>query len=250
MQCENEKQCRLCGEVKSLSHFVFRKDSQKYRSECRQCCNARSKKWRAENTQRAHELNRMYREQHRAELNEYSKRYQKAHLKEFREYNRRYRENMTPEQKEKQALRDKRYLENARKRPEYLEKRRQWGRESAKRTRKHHTQYEQLRKSYDVEFRLKKQIRNSVRQAFKRRISSKPCSTEEIVGCTTQELYLHLCSTFEKRYGIEYQGQDVHIDHIVPLSLAKTQDEIIAFNHWSNLQLLTPEDNLAKSDHI
>lgn len=104
-----------------------------------------------------------------------------------------------------------------------------------------------LRMPENAEFKLKKQTRNSVRQAFKRRISSKPCSTEEIVGCTTQELYLHLCSTFEKRYGIEYQGQDVHI---VPLSLAKTQDEIIAFNHWSNLQLLTPEDNLAKSDHI
>ncbi len=249
MELEDKKQCRLCGEYKLLSNFVFRNDSQRYRSECRQCNNERTRNWRLNNLEHCRELSRKYREQHKDELNLYSKRYQSSHLEKFREYNKRYRDNMSPEQKLKQRIRDKRYVESARNNPVYLEKRRQWSRESARRTCKHHTRYEQLRKQYDAEFKLKKQIRNSIRQAFKRRVSDKSCHTEEIIGCSVQELYQHLCNTFEKRYGIEYSGQDVHIDHIIPLSLAETTEEIISLNHWSNLQLLTPQDNLSKSDH-
>lgn len=246
---EGTKKCRICGEVKALSDFVFRKDNQKYRSECRKCNNERSRKWRLDNPERCRELGQKYRELHKEELKVYSKNYQLSHLAKFREYNKHYRENLSPEQKQKQRVRDRRYFESVRHDPEYLEKRRQWSRESAKRTRKHHTAYEQMRKQYDAEFKLKKQIRNSVRQAFKRRVSTKPCSTEKIVGCSVEDLYRHLCNTFERRYGVKYSGQNVHIDHIVPLSLAETQEEIIALNHWSNLQLLTPQDNLAKSDH-
>lgn len=249
MELGDKKQCRLCGEIKILSDFAFRNDSQKYRSECKQCNNERIRRWRLSNPERCRVLSRRYRERHLDELKQYAKVYQLAHLDKFREYNKRYRDNMTPEQKQKQLVRDRHYLENARKNPEYLEKRRQWSRESARRTRKHHTMYEQLRKQYDAEFKLKKQIRNSIRQAFRRRVSDKPCHTEEIVGCSVQELYRHLCHTFEKRYGIEYSGQDVHIDHIIPISLAETTEEIISLNHWSNLQLLTPQDNLAKSNH-
>lgn len=244
----NEKRCRICGEVKPLASFAFRKDSQNYRSECKQCNNERSRQWRLTHHERCCELNRRYRVEHREELNTYSKKYQSEHLEAFRKYNKHYRENMTSEQKRKQAIRDKRYRDSLKDNPEYLEKRRQWNRESAKRTRKHHTQYEQIRKQYDPEFKLKKQIRNSIRQAFNRRFSNKPCHTEEIVGCTVQELYEHLCRTFESHYGVMYSGQDVHIDHITPLSVACSQEQIVTLNHWSNLQLLTPEDNLLKSD--
>ena len=106
--------------------------------------------WRLNNLEHCRELSRKYREQ---------KRYQSSHLEKFREYNKRYRDNMSPEQKLKQRIRDKRYVESARNNPVYLEKRRQWSRESARRTCKHHTRYEQLRKQYDAEFKLKKQIR-------------------------------------------------------------------------------------------
>ena len=243
------KCCKTCGIVKPLSAFAFRSDSKKYRNECRQCCNARYRRWRLEHHDRCRELGQRYRSQHREELAKYNKEYQQAHLDKFREYNKRYREKMSEGQKLKQKIRENRYLESAKKDPQYYERRRRWSRESARRTRTHHTAYEQYRKLYDAEFKLKRQIRNSVRQAFLRRSSSKRCHTEEIVGCTIQELYEHLCRTFEDRYGVAYQGQQVHIDHIIPLSLAETKDEIITLNHWSNLQLLTPEDNLAKSNH-
>jgi len=39
-----------------------------------------------------------------------------------------------------------------------------------------------------------------------------------------------------------------HIDHIIPLKAAKTEFEVIALNHYTNLQPLWAKDNLTKRD--
>jgi hypothetical protein len=41
-----------------------------------------------------------------------------------------------------------------------------------------------------------------------------------------------------------------HIDHIVPLSSAKSEAEIIFLNHYSNLQPLWAKDNIQKSNKM
>lgn len=70
---------------------------------------------------------------------------------------------------------------------------------------------------------------------------------EEIIGTSIEGLIKYLSSTFKDRYGREWDGvEKVHIDHIIPLATAKTEEEIIRLNHFSNLQLLTPEDNISK----
>lgn len=54
-------------------------------------------------------------------------------------------------------------------------------------------------------------------------------------------------NTFINRYGREFQnGEAVHIDHIVPLATATTENDVLRLCHYKNLQLLTAEDNLAK----
>ena len=40
---EGFKECRLCGKVKPLSEFYFRKDSKAHRSECKECIKAISR---------------------------------------------------------------------------------------------------------------------------------------------------------------------------------------------------------------
>ena len=41
-----------------------------------------------------------------------------------------------------------------------------------------------------------------------------------------------------------------HIDHIIPLSTANTEEDILNLCHYTNLQPLWAEDNIKKSNKI
>lgn len=61
----------------------------------------------------------------------------------------------------------------------------------------------------------------------------------------------HLLKTYKNNYGEEWDGvEKVHIDHIVPLATANTEEEVIKLCHWTNLQLLKEKDNLYKRDKL
>ena len=250
MEENTTKICRVCGEEKLLDEFPIRSDTGKRRNECKQCKKDYLKKYRQipEKKKRIAQQNKNWYEKHKEEQAEYHKKYEKDHLAEYRKYNKKCRDNMTPEQKERVRVRDRRY-HNAKKNDlEYIERRRVWSRESAKRRRKKITAHEENRKKIDPVFKLKKQIRNEIRMSFNRRGFRKSERTEEIVGCSSQELYDHLCKTYLIRYGEEYNGNRVvHIDHIVPLANAHTEEEVKELCRWENLQLLTAEDNLIKN---
>lgn len=40
-----------------------------------------------------------------------------------------------------------------------------------------------------------------------------------------------------------------HLDHKIPISSAKTEEEIIKLNHYTNFQLLKSDENLRKSNN-
>jgi hypothetical protein len=44
--------------------------------------------------------------------------------------------------------------------------------------------------------------------------------------------------------------KDWQIDHIIPISLAKNEDELILLNHYTNLRPLWLKDNILKSNNI
>ena len=63
--------------------------------------------------------------------------------------------------------------------------------------------------------------------SFNSRGFRKTARTEEIVGCTLQELYDYLYKTYLTRYGEEYNGNRVvHINHIVPLANTNIEDGV------------------------
>ena len=69
--------------------------------------------------------------------------------------------------------------------------------------------------------------------------------TEEILGCSFEEFKLHLESNFEDWMSWENKGlfngeinYGWDIDHIIPISSASTEDDIIKLNHYTNLQPL------------
>jgi hypothetical protein len=102
----------------------------------------------------------------------------------------------------------------------------------------------------DLSYRLKTNIRNIIKKSFIRNGFSKKSKTLDILGCSFEEFKSYLESKFENWMGWEnrglYNGDLYHgwdIDHIIPLSSAKTEEEIIILNHYTNLQPLCSKIN-------
>jgi hypothetical protein len=77
----------------------------------------------------------------------------------------------------------------------------------------------------------------------------KTAKTTELLGCTGDELKEYLETT--KREGVDYSGE-LHIDHIIPCSsfdFTDPEQQRRCF-HYTNLQILTAEENLKKSDRL
>lgn len=101
------------------------------------------------------------------------------------------------------------------------------------------------RKLNDPIFKLHRSVGNRIRLFLNIKKVTKRNSTFEMVGCTPQELKFHLESQFKDGMSWNNQGE-WHIDHIVPLSSGKTEDEIIKLCHYTNLQPLWALDNIKK----
>lgn len=111
--------------------------------------------------------------------------------------------------------------------------------------------YRKERKINDKNYKLKEQIRNMIYKSFSRKGYIKSDKTEKIIGINHREFYKYLIKTFKDNYGYEWDGiEKVHIDHIVPLSKAKNEKQIIELCNYKNLQLLKAKDNLEKSDSL
>jgi hypothetical protein len=101
----------------------------------------------------------------------------------------------------------------------------------------------------DPVFKASKAIRNLVRTAIKRMGYTKNNKTEKILGCNFEEFKAHIEKQFN--LGMTWLNHgDWHIDHKVPISLAKTEEDAIKLNRYTNLQPLWKEDNLIKHDSL
>ena len=81
----------------------------------------------------------------------------------------------------------------------------------------------------------------------KHRKNNKSAKTHHLLGCTFEELKMHLESQFVNDMSWDNMGK-WHIDHIVPLAafdLTKEENQKLAFHH-TNLQPLWAIDNLKK----
>ena len=85
--------------------------------------------------------------------------------------------------------------------------------------------------------------------ALKRQGLAKAKRTEEMLGCSIQELKTHLEKQFLRGMSWDNRGE-WHIDHIVPLASAKTGAEIESLFHYTNLRPLWGDANRAKSDKL
>lgn len=96
---------------------------------------------------------------------------------------------------------------------------------------------------------VKTRFRNILAQALRRNKYGKKSKANEILGCSWDKLKAYIESQFQQ--GMTWENRSAwHIDHIIPLASAKTEEDVIRLNHYTNLQPLWAADNLRKSDKL
>ena len=116
--------------------------------------------------------------------------------------------------------------------------------------------YRRNKKEKDKLYFITCKIRGIINKAIKRNNFTKTSNSFTILGCDNIFLKKHIEDKWSEshnldvngniwmswdnygkyEYGCSYFGWD--IDHIIPLNSAKTEDDIIRLNHYSNLQPL------------
>lgn len=120
-----------------------------------------------------------------------------------------------------------------------------WKKNNPDKARINHNNYSKERKKTDVVYKLKTSIRRNLCMVFKNNGYTKKSKSHVILGCSFEDFKNHLESKFEPwmswdNHGL-YNGELNYgwdIDHIIPLSTAKTEEDVIKLNHYSNLQPL------------
>jgi hypothetical protein len=105
--------------------------------------------------------------------------------------------------------------------------------------------YQKKRKKQDFLFKLRLNTRSLISVSFKRNGFKKSSKLFNILGCSFEEFKDHLESQFQP--GMSWDNRNLwHIDHIMPVSMAKNYDELVRLNHYRNLRPLWAFDNISK----
>lgn len=96
---------------------------------------------------------------------------------------------------------------------------------------------------------MKIRIRSLIYLALKNKDYTKESTAFEILGCDYETFAAHIEAKFTN--GMSWDRiSEIHIDHIIPLASAKTEDDVLRLNHYSNLQPLWAVDNLKKGSKM
>lgn len=229
----SQKKCNKCYIVKDLDLFNRDKSSKDgRRSNCKEC-------------------SKLYRENNRDHIKEYRERNKDRIKKQIDLWVLNNIEKLKNDKKKyyqlnKQVILEKsatNYEKNKRRKLEYQKKYQSENKD------KRNKQLSERRQN-DVIFRLTTNIRNLINNSFYDSGYSKKSKTREILGCSYDEFKIYLESKFESWMTWENRGIYTgelnvgwDIDHIIPLSNAQSEDEIIKLNHYTNLQPLCTKIN-------
>ena len=116
--------------------------------------------------------------------------------------------------------------------------------------RDYYNNWEKNKRKTDILFKLSGNMRKRLNSFLKIKKIKKQNRTLDIIGCTSEFLKEYLEQKFTEGMSWDLMGKHIHIDHIIPLSSANTEEEVYKLCHYTNLQPLWAEDNLKKGDKI
>jgi hypothetical protein len=225
------KICSKCKEKKSVCEFGNHPQT-KDKLQCR------CKKCRSEDKKKYYHINNL-------KLNKKTKDYYETNRESLLKYQKEYRE------KNKKILSEKakqRYLKSPEK---YYIKTKEYKQKNKKKVNEKTNIYVKEKKKKDPLYRLKILMRDRLNKFYKSASMKKTNKTFIIIGCTPKELKEHIENQFSEGMDWVNHGKfGWHIDHIIPLSSAKNEEELLKLCHYTNLQPLWWKDNLQKSNKL
>ena len=105
--------------------------------------------------------------------------------------------------------------------------------------------YQQDRLNNDTFFKFKNRLRTLLRNSITKQGFTKKSKSFEILGCDYESVVIYLEKKFSVGMNWNNHGK-WHIDHIIPISSAKNEEEVLKLNHYTNLQPLWAKENLIK----
>jgi len=217
MRIEMYKTCRRCKAEKNIEAFC--KDKRctgGYKNLCKSCKNeARQKKYA---------MDEKYREKYKKEQRDWYKKNKSYCVMYKKQY---YQQNL-----------DK-----------VLEAQRNYYLKNKQEINRKMSEYVRARLKNDPLFRFKHNVRTVIRKTLTSKKMSKFLSTEDILCCNVQQLLVHIERQFLPGMSWDNRGE-WHIDHIIPLATAETEEDVIRLNHYTNLRPLWAKDNLSKGAKI
>lgn len=237
-----KKICSRCSLEKDVCDFHKHKGTNDgYYTICKECRKPISEEYYKTNKEKINKtVSKKYYENHEQNLlkdrerikrerdkrNNYSKNYYKKNKEKIKEYQKKHYEL----NKEKYKLKSKKWLDE-------------------NRERRNHTVNERnkIRKKEDVIFKLRCKLKTDIYISLKRKKRSK--SVEKIIGLSLEEYKKYIENQFEEWMSWDNWGMNTwHIDHIIPLSSAKTENELYKLWHYTNLRPISATENLKKGD--
>jgi hypothetical protein len=219
------KVCTKCGNKKDLCDF--HKDKAKkdgYRNICKNCSHNYIQNYYSVNEDKVKEKNKIWRNNNQKSIIERNEKWKEANSEKYKEIQIKYRK----EKKEK--------------------------------IQKRNNIYNKKRKSIDPVYKLRCGITRTISDTLRLKKLTKKSRTCAILGCSFEDFrnYLELLwehtnnlnenacvwmtwDNYGKYNGTRNFGWD--IDHIEPISKAKTEDDVIRLSHYTNLQPLCSKIN-------
>ena len=224
----NSKKNRLKNKDKNKEYF------KKYYLDNRNKIIKNVSKWTSKNKEKVKNYHKSYNKEYSVNNKEKIKKYKKEYFAINRDKRKEYRlknKNKISEYMKNYGVENKNTLKSYRK--------------------KYWPVYHKKRFKTDAVYKLKVTVRaRFIKYLWKNKIA-KNNRTFDLVGCTPKELKKHIEKQFLPGMSWEnYNFETWHIDHIKPISLAKTMDDIIRLKlmHYTNLQPLWAKDNILKSN--
>jgi hypothetical protein len=129
----------------------------------------------------------------------------------------------------------------------YAARARNWCKNNKKRHTKITTAYAKRRLKTNIQFKLTVSLRSRLKKFLKVKNFKKKLKFSQYIGCSPEELKKYIESKFYANMSWSNHGIYFHIDHIIPLASAQSEEEIYKLCHYTNLQPLTIEDHKIKT---